>query len=55
MTPAQVWELSKAWYDNRLSADYKGRTLRDVQAIFQAFELTSEFWRSDASPDAPQK
>lgn len=51
----QVWELSKAWYHNRLSLAYRGRTLADVQEIFRRFELTSEFWQSEAPSDAPQK
>jgi len=50
-----VWELSKAWYDNRLSDAYRGRTAAQVQAIFQRFGLTSEFWSMDGDPDAPQK
>ena len=27
----------------------------EVQEIFRQFDLTSEFWRSDAPADAPQK
>jgi len=55
MTPAQVWGLSKAWYHNRLSIDYRGRTLAEVQEIFRRFGLTSGFWRSEAPAGAPQK
>ena len=55
MTPAQVWALSKAWYHNRLSIDYHGRTLAEVQEIFRQFKLTSEFWQSNAPADEPQK
>lgn len=55
LTPAQVWELSKAWYHNRLSIDYHGRTLAEVQEIFKRFDLTSAFWQSDAPAGAPQK
>ncbi len=55
MTPDQIWELSKAWYHNRLSTEYRGRTLADVQEIFKSFSLTSSFWESSAPADAPQK
>ena len=50
-----LWELAKAWYENRLSPDYRGRTTADVQAIFARFGLTSPFWQSAAPADAPQK
>ena len=50
-----VWELSKAWYDNRLSEEYRGRTAAEVQAIFRGLGLTSAFWALDGDPDAPQK
>jgi hypothetical protein len=52
---AAVWELSKAWYDNRLSPDYRGRTAGQVQEIFAAQGLTADFWASEGDPDAPQK
>ena len=55
MTPRQVWELSKAWYHNRLSLDYRGRTLAEVQEIFRKFELTSDFWQGADAADALQK
>lgn len=52
---ATVWELSKAWYHARLSADYRGRTAAQVQEIFASFGLTSDFWACAGDPDAPQK
>ena len=55
LTINQVWDLSKLWYHNRLSIDYHGRTLADVQAIFKQLELTSAFWQSNADLNAPQK
>ena len=41
----QVWELSQHWYHNRLSLDYHGRTMEQVQEIFKKLGLTSEFWK----------
>ena len=51
----QIWELARAWYHNRLSPDYRGRTLADVQNIFKQLGLNTEFWQSDEPADAPQK
>ena len=40
-----LWELSQRWYHNRMSPDYHGRTTEQVQEIFKATGLTSEFWQ----------
>ena len=40
----QLWELSKRWYQDRMSLGYHGRTIEQVQAIFKDLGLTSEFW-----------
>jgi len=42
---SQLWELSQRWYHNRMSPDYHGRTLEQVQEIFKEVGLTSEFWQ----------
>jgi hypothetical protein len=52
---ATVWELSKAWYEDRLSADYRGRTAAQAQAIFAHVGLASDFWALEGSAEAPQK
>ena len=44
LTIQQVWELSKLWYDNRLSLEYHGRSLVQAKEIFKQTGLTSEFW-----------
>jgi hypothetical protein len=41
----QLWELSQRWYRDRMSPDYRGRTLGQVQEIFNEVGLTSEFWQ----------
>jgi hypothetical protein len=41
---AQVWELSRAWYSDRISPDFRGRTAAEAEAIFQSVGLTSSFW-----------
>jgi hypothetical protein len=40
----QLWELSKRWYRHRMSPEYHGRTIEQVQEIFREVGLTSEFW-----------
>lgn len=42
---SQLWELSQRWYHNRMSPDYHGRTIEQVQEIFKEAGLTSEFWQ----------
>ncbi|MBI5301339.1 MAG: hypothetical protein HY868_04310 [Chloroflexi bacterium] len=44
LTVAQVWELSKLWYHNRMMLEYHGRTVVEVEAIFKQLGLTSSFW-----------
>ena len=39
-----LWDLSQRWYHNRLSPDYRGRTLEQVQQVFKEVGLTSSFW-----------
>ena len=41
----QLWELSQRWYHNRLSPEYHGRTMEEVQEIFKEVGLTSTFWQ----------
>ena len=41
-----IWELSKVWYGNRMSLDFRGRTADEVEDLFQQFGLMSDFWRS---------
>ena len=42
----QVWELSQAWYGNRMDPDFRGRSIEQVVELFSRFGLTSEFWRA---------
>ena len=44
LTINQVWELSKLWYDSRLSLDYHGRSVEQVKEIFKKAGLISSFW-----------
>lgn len=44
-TNPELWELSQRWYRDRMSPDYRGRTMEQVRQIFEEAGLTSEFWR----------
>jgi hypothetical protein len=41
----QSWSLAQAWYGDRLSPEFRGRTAAEAEAIFRGEELTSAFWR----------
>ena len=42
----QLWELSRRWYEDRMSPQYHGRTIEQAQKIFKELGLTSEFWQA---------
>jgi hypothetical protein len=41
----QMWALARAWYDDKLSPDWRRRTPEEAEAIFAAAGLTGDFWR----------
>jgi hypothetical protein len=45
LTLKQVWKLSKLWYSNRMSPDYRGRSHAEAEAIFEQIGATSDFWK----------
>ena len=44
-TIPQLWDLSQSWYHNRMSPEYHGRALEQVQELFKEAGLTSKFWQ----------
>jgi hypothetical protein len=44
LTLQKTWELSEAWYGNRLSPDYRGRTVEEIREVFDGVGLPDEFW-----------
>ena len=46
---AQIWALSKRWYHNRLSPEYHGRSLAEIEDIFHSIGFTSPFWYANES------
>jgi len=45
LTVPKLWELSRRWYQDRMDVDYHGRTVEQVQEIFEEIGLVSEFWQ----------
>ena len=45
LTLQKTWELSKAWYGDRLSPGFQGRTAEEAQEIFGRLGLGGAFWR----------
>jgi hypothetical protein len=41
----QAWKLADAWYRDRLSSDWRRRTVDEAHELFRSLGLTSEFWR----------
>jgi len=44
-TIPQLWELSQRWYQDRMSPGFHGRTMEQVQDIFNEMGLTDGFWQ----------
>ena len=45
LTIPQLWNLSQPWYGDRISPDFRGRTLEQARQIFTEAGLTSPFWQ----------
>jgi hypothetical protein len=44
-TPQQGWRLATAWFDDRLSPDWRRKTPEEAHAIFDSIGLVGEFWQ----------
>ena len=45
MTMAQLHELARRWYGDRLDPGWRPRTVEQSQAILDAVGLTGPFWQ----------
>jgi hypothetical protein len=45
MTTAQLHELARRWYGDRLDPGWRPRTVQQSQAILDSVGLTGPFWR----------
>lgn len=41
----RLWDLARAWYDDRLEPGWRRRTVPERQAILDAVGLQGPFWR----------
>jgi hypothetical protein len=44
MSVAQCWQLARAWYGDKLSPDWRRKTLDEAEAMLAAIGLTDPFW-----------
>jgi hypothetical protein len=40
-----MWDLARAWYSDRLAADWRRRTPSEAEETFRRLGLTSSFWK----------
>jgi hypothetical protein len=45
LTPEQQWRLADVWYRDRLSPEWRRRTVEEAETVFAEIGLTGEFWR----------
>jgi hypothetical protein len=43
-----LWKLSQLWFHDRLSPEWRRRTMDETHEIFASCGLTGQFWRLDA-------
>ncbi len=51
MEPAQLWELAKRWYNDRLRLDWRRRSVAERQRILDEVGLTGDFWDLSAESE----
>ena len=44
MSPQQCWQLSLAWYSDKLSPDWRRKSLEEAEAALAGAGLTGPFW-----------
>jgi hypothetical protein len=44
MSPDQCWRLAQAWYGEKLSPEWRRKTLEEAQAMLANIGLTGPFW-----------
>jgi hypothetical protein len=40
----QQWRLAQAWYEDRLTFDWRRKTREEVDALWNTLGFTSSFW-----------
>lgn len=44
LTLEQTWALARLWYADRLSPEWRRRTVQETAAAFASLGLTGDFW-----------
>jgi hypothetical protein len=44
MSPEQCWRLARAWYSDKLSPDWRRKTLEEAEAVLSGIGLNERFW-----------
>ena len=44
MSPEQCWRLAQAWYADKVSPDWRRKSLEEAEAILAGIGLTGPFW-----------
>ncbi len=44
MSPEQCWQLAQDWYSDKLSPDWRRKTLEESEAMLAGIGLTEPFW-----------
>jgi hypothetical protein len=45
LTLQQGWKLAKEWYGDRLSSNWRPKTVSEAEAVFARIGLLGDFWR----------
>ncbi len=43
-TVQQGWQLARAWFDDRLSSEWRRKTPEEARIVFEGIGLTGPFW-----------
>lgn len=44
LTIRQAWDLARAWYQNKMEADWRRATLEETEALLDSIGLAGAFW-----------
>ena len=44
LSPEQCWQLAHAWYGEKLSPNWRRKTLDEAETMFSEIGLTGPFW-----------
>lgn len=50
LTLDQQWDLARIWYSDRMSSDWRRRTVEEAQGVFAGVGLTGPFWSLTGEP-----